>query len=261
LLSPVELVQRARANGVHVLALTDHDEVAGLATARHASQAAGIQFINGLEISVTWQGISVHIVGLGIDPHNKVLAEGLNFVRESRTRRARKIADSLEQAGIPGCFEGALSYAENPNLVSRTHFARFLVDRGYARDVRTVFQRYLVSGKPGYVPHEWATLVDAVNWIKVSGGAAVVAHPGRYKISRVQMRELLGEFQRCGGTGIEVVTGSHAPEQYIEYANIARDFGLMASRGSDFHGPGESRVDLGLIPDLPDGLKPIWHDW
>ncbi len=261
LLSPVALVERARAQGVQVLALTDHDEVAGLADARRASEEAGIHFIDGIEISVSWNGVSIHIVGLGIDPHNAVLSEGLEYVRESRARRARKIAGALEKSGIPGSYEGALGYAGNTNLVSRTHFARFLVARGCARDVRQVFQRYLVAGKPGYVPHEWATLSDAIQWIQASGGDAVVAHPGRYKITTSQMHQLLAEFRACGGTGIEVVTGSHAPEQYGEYANMARDFGLKASRGSDFHGPGESRVDLGLLPGLPEDLTPIWNDW
>ena len=261
LLSPSALVERAIVNGVQVLALTDHDEVAGLAEARQACEAAGIRFVDGLEISVSWNGMTIHIVGLGIDPCNVELAKGLEYLRETRKLRAGRIADSLDRAGIYGSLEGALGYVGNPSLISRTHFARFLVKSGYAQDVRNVFQRYLVSGKPGYVPHEWATLSDAVNWIRVSGGVAVVAHPGRYKITTAEMRRLLAEFQACGGAGIEVVTGSHTPEQYRAYARLARDFDLMASGGSDFHGPSESRIDIGRLPRISADVRPIWHDW
>ena len=261
LLAPAALVERARANGVEVLALTDHDEVSGLREARAAGEAAGIRFVDGVEISITWGGIAIHIVGLAIDPDCAVLAEGLREVRHSRSRRAKKIALALEQAGISGSLEGALSYVANPDLISRTHFARFLVEKGYSRDVRAVFQHYLVSGKPGYVPHQWGNLCDALAWIRASGGVAVVAHPGRYKLSPHEMRRFLAEFRECGGAAIEVVTGSHSPEQYGEYARLAHEFGLLASRGSDFHGPGESRIDIGRLPPLPDDLKPVWHDW
>ncbi|HEY6862928.1 MAG TPA: PHP domain-containing protein, partial [Burkholderiales bacterium] len=182
-------------------------------------------------------------------------------VRGSRVRRARRIAESLEAAGIAGSFEGAMARAENPEIVSRTHFARFLVERGHARDVRSVFHHYLVKGKPGFVPHEWAALGDAVSWIRTAGGSAVIAHPGRYNLSRPEVRELIAEFMQHGGTGIEVVTGSHTPEQYAEFAALARELGLLASRGSDFHGPGESKVELGSLPQLPADLRPVWRDW
>jgi predicted metal-dependent phosphoesterase TrpH len=261
LLSPAALSERASARGVTLFALTDHDVVSGLGEARAAAQARELAFVDGVEISVSWRGTTLHIVGLHIDPANAELLHGLVTVRGSRVRRARKMAEALEAAGIPGCFEGAMGHAGNPEIVSRTHFARFLVGRGYARDVRSVFHHYLVQGKPGYVPHEWAALGDAVGWIRAAGGVAVVAHPGRYKLSRPELRELLAEFVACGGAGIEVVTGSHAPEQYAEFAALAREFGLLASRGSDFHGPGESKVELGSLPQLPDDLKPVWHDW
>jgi predicted metal-dependent phosphoesterase TrpH len=261
LLDAAALVERAKANGVGVLALTDHDELAGLAQARMAADACALRFIDGVEISVTWGGITVHVVGLGIDPANEALRAGLAQVRSSRLRRAKKIGEALDSVGITGSYDGALARAENPDIISRTHFARFLVDRGYASDVRSVFQHYLVKGKPGHVPHEWASLADAVGWISASGGRAVVAHPGRYKLSRPDMRVLLGEFRDHGGTGVEVITGSHAPEQYVEYARLAREFGLLASRGSDFHGPGESKIELGGLPPLPEDLKPVWHDW
>ena len=261
LLAPAALVERACGRGVTMFALTDHDAIAGLDEARDAAAARGLRFIDGVEISVTWRGTTLHVVGLNIDPANEDLRRGLVSVRGSRVRRARRIAESLESAGIAGSFEGAMARAENPEIVSRTHFARFLVERGHARDVRAVFHHFLVQGKPGYVPHEWAALGDAVAWIRAAGGTAVIAHPGRYKLSRPEVRELIAEFMRCGGAGIEVVTGSHTPEQYAEFAALARELGLLASRGSDFHGPGESKVELGSLPQLPADLQPVWRDW
>jgi len=261
LLAPAALVERAHARGVTMFALTDHDVVGGLDEARAAARTCGLRFIDGVEISVSWRGTTIHVVGLNIDPANDALRQGLVLVRGSRVRRAHRIAESLEAAGIAGGFDGAMAHLENPEIVSRTHFARFLVERGYARDVRSVFHHYLVKGKPGYVPHEWAALGDAVAWILAAGGVAVIAHPGRYKLSRPELRELIAEFMQHGGAGIEVVTGSHAPEQYAEFAAIAREFGLLASRGSDFHGPGESKVELGSLPQLPADLQPVWRDW
>jgi predicted metal-dependent phosphoesterase TrpH len=261
LLGPAELARRAAARGVTTLALTDHDVLSGLDEARASARESGIRFVNGVEISVTWCGTTIHIVGLGIDPECRILVDGLDAVRNSRAVRAERIAAALTAAGIPGSLEGAYAHAENPLLIGRTHFARFLVERGHVRDVKTVFQRFLVSGKPGHVPHQWASLTDAVGWITASGGRAVVAHPGRYKLDRVQMRRLLGEFKAAGGEGVEVVTGSHTRSQYSEYAALAREFGLLASRGSDFHGPLESAADVGSLPPLPTDLKPVWHDW
>ncbi len=260
-LSPAKVVQRAAANGVSVLALTDHDEVAGLAAAADAAGGAGIRLVPGVEISITWGDISIHIVGLGVDPENATLATNLDFVRSSRGRRAERIAAELDGLGIEGSLEGAYAHAENPQVIGRTHFARFLVQRGLASDVASVFKRYLARGKPGYVPHQWAELADAVAWIRASGGRAVVAHPGRYKLPRSELRRFLGEFKAAGGEGIEVVTGSHSPEQYGEFARLAREFEFLASRGSDFHGPEESLADLGRLPPLPADLKPVWHDW
>ncbi len=261
LLAPAEVVRRAAANGVTVLALTDHDETGGLEEARAAAAHCGIRLVDGVEISVSWGGTTLHIVGLGIDRTHEALRAGLATTRSSRQVRARKIAEQLSALGIPYSFEGASAYAENPDLIGRTHFARFLVAQGHARDVKGVFQRYLAQGKPGYVSHQWAGLGDAVDWIRAAGGRPVVAHPGRYKVSRDEMRQLLHDFSDCGGEGIEVVTGSHSPSQFGEYAAIAREFGLLASRGSDFHAPGEGPYDLGRLPPLPAGLKPVWHDW
>jgi predicted metal-dependent phosphoesterase TrpH len=260
-LTPAALVRRAHANGVGVLALTDHDEVGGLAAARAAAEECGVRLVPGVEVSVTWAGITIHVVGLGIDPEHPALADGLDRVRSSRARRAERIAAEFDALGIEGTLAGAYAYAGNPNLVGRTHFARFLVECGAARDVRSVFHRYLAVGKPGYVPHEWAALADAVGWIRASGGRAVVAHPGRYRLSRAELRRFLQEFQAAGGEGIEVVTGSHTPAQYGEFAALAREFRFLASRGSDFHGPDESEIDLGRLPELPSDLTPVWHDW
>jgi predicted metal-dependent phosphoesterase TrpH len=261
LLKPEELVARAAANGVEVLALTDHDGVSGLAEARARAEAEHLRFVDGVEISVTWEGSAVHIVGLQIDPENPVLRSGLESIREGRARRAKKMGDALAAAGVPDSLAGAKTYAENPDLISRSHFARHLVKTGRAPDVKSVFQSYLVKGKPGFVPHQWASLAQAVSWIRASGGIAVVAHPGRYKFPKPELQAFLAQFRDCGGAAIEVVTGSHSPEQYLEFARVAREFGLAASRGSDYHGKGESKADLGALPQLPDDLKPVWHDW
>ena len=260
-LSPSDLVHRAAANGVSVLALTDHDELAGLAEAAEIARVHGVRFIPGVEVSVTWGDTTIHIVGLGIDSANAALATNLEHVRSSRGRRAEKIAAELSALGIDDSLKGAYAYAENPSVIGRTHFARFLVECGIAPDIATVFKHYLVRGKPGFVPQQWAALADAVAWIRTSGGRAVVAHPGRYKLSRADLRRLLTEFKNVGGEGVEVVTGSHSPSQYGEFARLAREFGLLASRGSDFHGPEESHLDLGQLPPLPGDLTPVWHDW
>lgn len=261
LLAPAAVVRRAVENGVQVLALTDHDELCGLEDARAQATAAGLRFIDGVEVSITWGGITIHVVGLHIDPRNETLQRGLQAIRQGRGERAKKMARDLERVGIPGSLEGAYAYVDNPNLIGRTHFARYLVEKRYVSDVRGAFQHYLVSGKPGYVPHQWATLEEGLAYIKAGGGVPVLAHPGRYKLTRSEMRRFLGEFTDAGGAGIEVVTSSHTAEQYLEYAILAKEFGLLASRGSDFHGPGESRIDLGRLPELAADLKPVWHDW
>jgi 3',5'-nucleoside bisphosphate phosphatase len=261
LLAPAELVRRAAANGVDILALTDHDEVCGLAEARAQAAALNLRFVDGVEVSISWGGITIHVVGLNIDPDNQQLQNGLHGIRQGRAERAKKMAEDLARVGIPGSLEGAYAYVENPNLIGRTHFARFLAEKRYVNDVKSAFQHYLVSGKPGYVPHQWATLEQALAYIKAGGGIPVVAHPGRYKLTRAEMRKFLGEFRDGGGAGIEVITSSHTAEQFLEYAMLAKEFGFLASRGSDFHGPGESRVDLGKLPDLAADLKPVWHDW
>ncbi|MDP4030603.1 MAG: 3',5'-nucleoside bisphosphate phosphatase [Gallionella sp.] len=265
-LTPAEVVARAAGRGVKVLALTDHDDMDGLDEARAAAAQHGMVFINGVEISVTWRTHTVHIVGLGIDPVYAPLVSGLLGVRSGRGARAEKMAEALAKAGIGGTLQGAYRYAENPNMIGRTHFARYLVEAGHCKDVRSVFGRYLANGKTGYVPHRWAVLADAVSWIRGSGGVAVLAHPGRYMIGRHSMgkktmHELLSEFVACGGQAIEVVSGSHTPEQYAEFARYAGEFNLLCSCGSDFHGPDESWRDMGRLPDFPLGCKPVWQLW
>jgi predicted metal-dependent phosphoesterase TrpH len=260
-LAPASLAARAKARGVDVWALTDHDEVGGIAEARAAAAALDLPFVPGVEISITWAGQTVHIVGLQVDERNPVLLAGLASTRSGRELRAREMAAQLAAAGIPDAYEGALAYAGNPDLISRTHFARYLIDRGVCHDVPSVFRSYLIEGKPGYVPHRWASLKQSVEWIQAAGGTAVIAHPGRYKFDAMAYDALFSEFRDLGGTAIEVITGSHTPDQYEEYARVAQRYGFLASRGSDFHGPGESRIDLGALPPLPSSVKPVWHDW
>jgi predicted metal-dependent phosphoesterase TrpH len=260
LLKPAEVARRAGVRGVNVLALTDHDETGGLAEARTAAHEAGLRLIDGAELSVSWRDITLHVVALRVDPDCAALRDGLETIRSGRTRRAQRMGEELAGAGIPGAFAGAMKFVTSARLVSRTHFARFLVEAGHARDTRDCFRRYLVRGKPGYVAHEWATLSQAIGWIHAAGGQAVLAHPGRYEVQG-KMRELLSEFRDTGGDAIEVVSGSHTPAQYTEFARYARVFGMLASSGSDFHGPGESWADLGDMPPLPAGVTPVWKDW
>jgi predicted metal-dependent phosphoesterase TrpH len=260
-LTPEALASRAHANGVQTWSLTDHDEISGQERAKKAAEDLGMQYISGVEISVTWCSQTVHIVGLGIDYTNAALIEGLYQTRNGRTNRAKAIAAQLDQIGIKNAYEGALQFVGNPELVSRTHFARFLVDSGVCKDTNEVFANYLIEGKPGYVGHEWANLTDAVNWITQAGGIAVIAHPGRYNYTSLQLDELYGQFKDIGGRGIEVVTGSHTKDEYKTFAKVALQHGFLASRGSDFHSPTESHVDLGTLPDLPSQLQPVWLEF
>lgn len=260
-LAPAAVAARAKAGGVDVWALTDHDEIGGIAQAREAAHALGLRYVTGVEISVTWASHTIHIVGLNFDETNEDLIKGLESTRSGRERRAYEMADQLAAVGIPNAFEGALKYVGNPDLISRTHFARHIVEKGICRDIHEVFSRFLTEGKPGYVPHRWATLQDAVKWIRGAGGIAVVAHPGRYDLTETEQDIFLAEFKRAGGTGVEVVTGSHTVEEFGIYARVARAHGLLASRGSDFHAPGESQTELGSLPPLPPSLTPVWHDW
>ena len=258
-LTPEALAQRAHAGGVELWSLTDHDELSGQQRARDASLAIGMDYLTGTEISVSFAGKTVHIVGLGFDADDAALNAGLAATRSGRLDRAHQMAAGLAKVGITGAFEGALRYVGNPSLISRTHFARHLVESGVCPDTHSVFRRYLTEGHPGYVPHEWAGLGDAVRWITQAGGEAVIAHPGRYRFSPTEEYALFTEFIAHGGRGVEVMTGSHSAAEHIRYADTAIEFNLLASRGSDFHSPGESRTDLGTLPDLPGRLSPVWE--
>jgi predicted metal-dependent phosphoesterase TrpH len=258
-LTPEDLAARAKANGVELWALTDHDEIGGQHRAAAAAHSQGLAYLTGTEISVTFADTTVHIVGLGFDPDNAALAQGLAATRGGRGQRAQEMAAQLAEVGIAGAYEGALQFVGNPELISRTHFARFLVETKVCRDTAEVFRKYLIEGKPGYVPHRWAALGDAVRWITEAGGVAVIAHPARYKFTATEEYALFSEFKAHGGTGVEVVTGSHSATEYLTYADMAQEFGLAASRGSDFHSPDESHTDLGALPLLPGHLTPIWE--
>lgn len=257
-LTPEAVAERAAANGVALWSLTDHDEVGGQHRAHAAAASLGMAYLPGAEISVTFAGKTVHIVGLGFDPDDPQLLQGLADTRNGRERRARDIGDELAKVGIPDAFEGALKFVGNPDLISRTHFARYIVELGVCADAHDVFRRYLAEGKPGFVPHSWARLSAAVRWITGAGGVAVIAHPGRYDFTPNEEFALFSEFKAHGGRGVEVVTGSHTVAEYARYADMAIEFDLLASRGSDFHDPSESHTDLGALPDLPGKVTPVW---
>jgi hypothetical protein len=259
-LEPEAIAARAAANGVELWSLTDHDEISGQRRARDAALAQGVAYLTGTEVSVTFAGETVHIIGLGFDADDAALCTGLARTRGGREARARDMAAGLAQAGIRGAYEGALRYVGNPELISRTHFARFLVEAGHCSDTYEVFRRFLTEGKPGYVPHRWAKLGEAVQWISRAGGVAVIAHPARYsRLTPTEEYALFTEFKAHGGQGVEVVTGSHTVAEYQKYGDMAIEFELLASRGSDFHAPDESRTDLGSLPDLPGRLSPVWE--
>lgn len=258
-LAPEAVAALAAERGVELWALTDHDEVAGQARARAAALAAGLNHLTGCEISVSFAGETVHIVGLGFDETDPALVQGLADTRAGRLRRAREMGEGLARVGIEGAFEGALRLAGNADLVTRTHFARFLVEAGVCPNTHSVFTRYLKEGLPGFVPTQWARLGEAVRWITGAGGVAVIAHPARYRFSPTAEYALITEFIEHGGRGIEVVTGSHGVADVVKYTDTASEFGLLASRGSDFHSPTESRVMPGELPDLPGSLTPVWQ--
>ena len=258
-LTPEALAARARANGVDLWSLTDHDEVGGQQRAAAAARLQGLAHLTGAEISVTFAHTTVHIVGLGFDADNEPLVQGLVRTRGGRGERAQEMSAQLAQVGIPGAYEGALRYVGNPELISRTHFARFLVEAGVCRDTSEVFRKYLIEGQPGFVPHRWASLGDAVRWITGAGGIAVIAHPARYRLSANEEFALFSEFKQHGGQAVEVVTGSHSAAEAVTYAGMAQEFGFAASRGSDFHSPDESHTDLGMLPPLPGNLTPVWE--
>lgn len=259
-LSPPELVRFAASRGVEVLALTDHDVTDGLAAAHEAAGQEGISLINGVEISVTWNKRLVHIVGLAFDPDNASLQNGLAGLRRNREGRAEEISLRLAKAGIEGAYDGARSYAGG-SILSRTHFAQFLLAQGRVKSLQDAFNRYLGEGKKAYAPCQWAGLEEAVAWIRGAGGHAVVAHPARYKMTATRLRSLLGEFKECGGAALEVISGSQDPNATRQLADHAERFGLAASIGSDYHGPSQSWLKMGALPPLPSRCTPVWSLW
>ena len=258
-LTPEVLAARAHTNGVELWSLTDHDEIGGQHRAAKAALQLGMKYITGTEISVSFAGQTVHIVGLGFNPDDPEMIAGLHRTRGGRNERAQEMSDQLAKVGIYGAYEGALQFVGNPELISRTHFARFLVESGVCKDTHEVFRRFLTEGNPGFVPHRWASLKDAVQWIRDGGGLAVIAHPARYGFTANEEYALFTEFIGHGGQGVEVVTGSHSTQDAIKYADVAREYKLAASRGSDFHSPDESHTDLGTLPWLPGDLTPVWE--
>ncbi len=259
-LAPAELVAHAHAHGVDVLALTDHDVTDGLDEAASAAHACGMTLVSGVEVSVTWQNQTVHIVGLGIAAPHPELQAGLAALREFRVWRAQEIDRRLAKKRIHGALAGAERHAHGA-ILSRTHFARFLVEHGHARDMKHAFRAFLSRGNPGYVPGRWAPLADAVGWIRRAGGVAVIAHPARYRLSAGKLRRLLDEFCACGGEAIEVVAGNHGEQECRHFAALAQRHGLYASVGSDYHGPGQSRCEPGAVAALPPGCIPVWEAW
>ncbi|HEX7388034.1 MAG TPA: PHP domain-containing protein [Castellaniella sp.] len=260
-LRPAAVAERAKARGVDWWALSDHDALSGLQEAAEAARELDLGFIPGVEISVLYSGVTVHIVGLNFNPADTTLQVGLAQIRQTRFERARQMGDRLQDCGVEGAFDGALSLAGNPHLIGRVHFARYLIQQGVCDTFQQAFERYLGDGKRACVPMQGATLEEAVGWILSAGGKAVIAHPGRYPYKPARRKALFSDFKALGGQAIEVVTGSHTPDQYRQYARVAREYGFEASRGSDFHAPGMGRVDLGLLPDLPYDLVPVWRDW
>lgn len=261
MLSPTQLIELAARAGTDALALTDHDTTDGLPEAAEAARRIGMRFIPGVEISVTWGSHTLHVVGLGIDPQSPALVAGLGAIREGRLARGKRVAGMLATLGFEDTLEDALAHAGDERRLSRTHFARVLHERGAVRDLQAAFDKYLATGKPAYLPHQWAGLAEAVQWIVQAGGVAVLAHPGRYDLKPMMRHELLVQFRSLGGEAIEVVTGSHRREEYALWSRVAEEHGFLASRGADFHGPGESPIEPGRLPPLPASLSPVWSKW
>lgn len=260
LLSPAELMSHAAENNVQAIALTDHDDIAGLSEASITAKSLNIIFINGVEISVTWKKRTLHIVGLNFDKDNKLLFQGLKKIRDGRYKRAQLMADGLGMAGIQGAMDGAKSYAKN-STIGRIHFAQFLVAQGYAKDISAVFKKFLTPGKPGYVDHEWISLEESIRLINGAGGDAIIAHPGRYDMGNKLYPKLFQEFKGLGGTGVEVMSGSQDPSQANYFSKLAANYNLFSSCGSDFHGKGISHRALGNVRSLPNDSIPIWTKW
>ena len=258
--TPKELVDHAILAGIDVLAITDHDTTSGLDEAYQATTNKSIRLITGVELSVKWKEKNFHIVGLNIDPGNKILSEGLEKHRHERELRAIKIGQRLEKYGIPDAYAGAKQLAKN-NAITRNHFARFLVSRGLAKNIGDVFKHYLVKNKPGYVKTNWVSMEDGIHQIKDSGGIAILAHPLRYRLSGSWMTKLLAAFKDAEGDGLEIVTGNSTPDNMRTCAGYARRYDLIGSIGSDFHGHENNGPQLGKLKSMPDDIVPVWNSW
>ncbi len=259
-LTPVELVKHAVECGVDVLALTDHDVTDGLSAAAEEARRHDLEFISGVEISANWNGNLIHIVGLNFDVENSQLQDGLAGLREQRTERAAEMARLLTKAGMPGSLEGAQSFSSG-QILSRTHFAQFLLQAGHIKTMQEAFDRYIGAGKPAYVAAEWTSLKQAVDWITAAGGQAVIAHPGRYKLSATKLRQLIEAFKAAGGKGLEVISGKQDINMTRNLADYIIRYQLFASVGSDYHGPSQVWRNMGKMPTIPKGCQPIWNLW
>lgn len=260
ILSPAALVSRAKSNNVTALALTDHDTVAGLAEAQQQSRLEGLELIPGIEFSSQWQGRGIHIVGLNIDPEAPSIKQGVEIQASRRRLRAEQIAARLEKSGVRDALAGARAQAGGDNL-GRPHFARYLVEAGYVSNINQAFKKYLGAGKPGDIRQCWPEFADVVAWIRAAGGIAVLAHPCKYKMTRSKLCAMVLAFVEAGGQAIEVVSGAQTPVQTRDIAGIAHKYGLLASCGSDFHGPGQAWQELGRFPSLPAQAEAVWHSF
>jgi 3',5'-nucleoside bisphosphate phosphatase len=256
-LTPSALVRRAASRGVSLLALTDHDETGGLAEAAQTASEVDVLLVPGVEISVAWNGHTLHLLGLDIDPSAPELADGLASIRQSRGERAKRIAAQLDAAGVPGSLTGATRHAGNSAAIGRSHFARFLVEHKHVRNTNDAFRHYLGTGRCGYVLPSWPELGQAIAWTHCAGGQAVLAHPDRYQLSSRVMQSLFEDFASSGGDAIEI----SGDGRFKASAQIrrARQFGFALSSGSDFHAPGKNVADIGDVTEIPTGMPAVWQ--
>ncbi|MBL4608419.1 MAG: PHP domain-containing protein [Pseudomonadales bacterium] len=256
-LTPEDLIREASAGGVNVLALTDHDTVDGLPRAEAAAKIAGITLVDGVEISTRWEKLDIHILGLGVDVNNSTLIDGLKFHQTERVTRAQQVSKKFEKLGIEGMWE-EVSQQVKTHYVGRPDFARVLIKRGVVNNFQSAFTKYLAAGKPAYVATDWASIPEAVSWITAAGGVALVAHPGRYRITRTKLAKLLACFKESGGEGMEVLYSGQALSKTQDLARLSKQFGLVASAGSDFHGFSYPGMRFGALAEMPSGCETLW---
>jgi len=260
ILSPEQLVSRAKEKEVSVLAVTDHDTVTGIRRARAQAAIEEIELISGIEFSSVWQGRNIHILGLNVDTESAALQKSVGEQEQRRRDRGEVIAKKLEAIGIVGALDGAKAHAGS-DMVGRPHFARWLVEQGVTRTIDQAFKRYLGAGKPGDVKQMWPDIADVVDIINASGGVAVIAHPLKYKMTRTKLCSMAADFVDCGGQGIEVVSGRQNVHESADLAKIGVKYGLYGSMGSDFHAPSGPWAELGCCPPMPVSIEPVWSLW